>query len=838
MLRLTLAALTVGALTVSFVSSGPATPDGADRPRPQGETAEYPAQVGHREDPVPPPASPVRRESQPRSPRAIVLRGPFTSVQVNVDAAQNNIVGDAANEPSIAIDPTDPDRMVIGWRQFDSVTSSFRQAGYAYSSDGGATWTFPGVLQPGQFRSDPVLAADSLGNFYYYSLSSATTGEYFISSDGGVNWTGPLSSPGGDKNWQTIDLSGGMGNDHVYAIWNPQFTCCAPGTDFTRSTTAAASFEGPYVMPTQPKWGTLDVGPDGELYVVGATLDQSSHLILRSDDARNALQTPSFGLAAGVDLGGVTLAGGSPNPGGLLGQVWVAVDRSNGATRGNVYVLASVDPPGTDPLDVHLIRSSDGGQNWSAPVAVNDNAGSGSYQWFGTLSVAPDGRLDAVWNDTSGGAATTSQLYYAYSSDAGATWSAGQPVSPSYDSTLGYPVQNKMGDYYHMVSSVADAAVAWSATFNAEQDVYFLRVGDCNDNGTHDSADLANMSLDCNANGIPDECEDDCNANGIADDCDITAGTSDDCDGNAVLDECELADGTAQDCNDDGLLDKCVVTLDLESSQGFTVSAADDTATLGVWIQVDPHGSAAAPEDDHTPAGTQCFVTGQGLPGGATAFNDVDGGKTTLFSPLFDVSGFDEPWIGYWRWYSNDAGPAPHEDVFTVDASGDGGQSWVNVEIVGPTGVETSGGWFYHDFRVADLVTPSASVQLRFVAADLSSDSVVEAAVDDLVVTDCPSCALAAPGEVADLSLALSSPTVADLAWDGMADAASYDVYRGTLHDASDLTCFLPDVAATSTPDDGLVPAPGEVLFFAVTAINCAGESALGPGRISGTHCP
>ncbi|GAG53511.1 unnamed protein product, partial [marine sediment metagenome] len=100
--------------------------------------------AGHLEIPVEPPPEPVTREAQPRSPRAIVLRDLHRSVQVNVDLQQNNIVGDAANEPSIAIDPTNPDRMAIGWRQFDTVTSSFRQAGYAYTVDGGATWTFPG----------------------------------------------------------------------------------------------------------------------------------------------------------------------------------------------------------------------------------------------------------------------------------------------------------------------------------------------------------------------------------------------------------------------------------------------------------------------------------------------------------------------------------------------------------------------------------------------------------------------------------------------------------------------------------------------------------------------
>ena len=65
--------------------------------------------------------------------------GAGASVQVNVDAAGMNILGDAANEPSIAIDPTAPNRITIGWRQFDTVSSNFRQAGVAWSNDGGRT---------------------------------------------------------------------------------------------------------------------------------------------------------------------------------------------------------------------------------------------------------------------------------------------------------------------------------------------------------------------------------------------------------------------------------------------------------------------------------------------------------------------------------------------------------------------------------------------------------------------------------------------------------------------------------------------------------------------------
>src|SRR3974390_2475976 len=75
---------------------------------------------------------------------ATTVRSDFgTSYQVNVNASGQNIPGDAANEPSMCIDPTNPNRMAVGWRQFDTTNSNFRQAGVAYTTNGGLNWTFP-----------------------------------------------------------------------------------------------------------------------------------------------------------------------------------------------------------------------------------------------------------------------------------------------------------------------------------------------------------------------------------------------------------------------------------------------------------------------------------------------------------------------------------------------------------------------------------------------------------------------------------------------------------------------------------------------------------------------
>ncbi len=405
---------------------------------------------------------------------ALPLNAQFNSVQVNVNGAGLDIIGDAANEPSIAVNPLNPNQIAIGWRQFDTTASNFRQAGVAYSTDGGQTWT-ASTLDPGQFRSDPVLDYDADGNFYYSSLSTVTSVEMFKSTDGGMTWSTPVVAHGGDKQWIAIDRSGGIGHGNIYQQWNVQFTCC-PNTNFTRSTNGGTSFETSIAGP-QPfmKWGTMEVGSNGTLYMAGSALSTGNgHLFSKSTNAKDSSQTPTFSAAQSINLGGTT-SGGGVNPSGLLGQVNIATDHNNG----NIYVLGSVNPSGSDPLDVMFIRSEDDGNTWTAPTRINNDAlGSDSYQWFGTMSVAPNGRIDAIWLDTRNDATDgTSELFYAYSFDFGDTWLGNIAVSNSFDQSLGYPNQNKLGDYFDMISDNGGVNIAYAATFNGGQDVYFLRIG-------------------------------------------------------------------------------------------------------------------------------------------------------------------------------------------------------------------------------------------------------------------------------------------------------------------------------------------------------------------------
>ncbi len=424
------------------------------------------------------PYIPMPREGRPTSPGYRFFGTDHFTVQVNTDSLGQNILGDAANEPSIAVDPGDPNRMVIGWRQFDTINSNFRQAGYAYSNDGGVTWTFPGVIEPGIFRSDPVLDSDTAGTFYYYSLSVPGGNfqcEMFRSTDGGATWDAGTFAFGGDKAWMVVDKTGGMGTGHIYAYWSQGIGACDPGF-FTRSVDGGSTFENCLQIPGGPFWGTLAVGPDGELYVSGGGFP--NFVVAKSGNAPDSSQTVAWDFSVNVSLGGSlqAFAGpNSPNPGGLLGQSWIAVDASGGPNHGNVYLLASVEPfASSDPLDVMFARSTDGGQTWSVPVRVNDDSSTTNWQWFGTMSVAPNGRIDVVWLDTRDNPGTfLSSLYYAYSTDGGLTWSDNQRLSDAFDPHLGWPQQNKMGDYFDMVSFEEGAHLAWANTLNGEQDVYY-----------------------------------------------------------------------------------------------------------------------------------------------------------------------------------------------------------------------------------------------------------------------------------------------------------------------------------------------------------------------------
>jgi hypothetical protein len=424
---------------------------------------------------------PLNNGKKEVSPAYTVKTDNFFTTQVNLDTVGNNIVGDAANEPSIAVDPTNPNRIIIGWRQFANISSNFRQAGYAYSTDGGKTWTNPGAINPTVFRSDPVLDADGDGNFYYNSLTADTiNGEIKFNCktyrilDKGVEWDEGVNSYGGDKLWMSVNKNTQIGGHNNYSFWSFYASACQGS--FTRSTDNGENYEDCSYVLGNPVFGTLAIGTNGEVYVFG--MGNDGFVVTKSTNAHDTNAVTSWSSPVTVDLKGHLIMQNQINPEGILGQAWIDVDVSNGPGRENVYVLASVQTS-NDPADVMFAKSTDGGQTFSSPIRINTDTSTTNIQWFGTLSVAPNGRIDVIWLDTRDAPDNSkhlSALYYSYSMNQGETWSPNRKLSDSFDPHIGYPNQQKMGDYFDMVSDNTGAHLAWSNTLNGGEDVYYAYI--------------------------------------------------------------------------------------------------------------------------------------------------------------------------------------------------------------------------------------------------------------------------------------------------------------------------------------------------------------------------
>ncbi len=173
------------------------------------------------------------------------------------------------------------------------------------------------------------------------------------------------------------------------------------------------------------------------------------------------------------------------------------------------------------------------------------------------------------------------------------------------------------------------------------------------------------------------------------------------------------------------------------SSSSWTVGIPSDAATSGIWDITSPlpsyNGTAVCqPGTQHTPGGNICAVTGNaGSITDAIGTNDVDGGATTLQSPVYDLTTYTSPAVAFWRYYVNDMGSTPRTDFWKVYASANG-VNFVPVENIDVP----DHSYRRFVFRVKDVLPGATQLTLRFVAEDAGSGSLVEAALDDVELLD------------------------------------------------------------------------------------------------------
>lgn len=234
---------------------------------------------------------------------------------------------------------------------------------------------------------------------------------------------------------------------------------------------------------------------------------------------------------------------------------------------------------------------------------------------------------------------------------------------------------------------------------------------------------------------------------------------------------------------------------DFETDRGWTVSGG---ATAGQWERVEPVGNAASPELDTTPlSGVFCYVTQQNAPNAQVGAADLDGGSTVLTSPTFSLAGASDISISYSRWFTNNTGASPNQDVFTTEISSDNGGTWTTLETAGPT-TDNTAGWQARSLSLSGFpaVARTAAMRLRFTANDLNPGSVVEAGVDDVrvLVRSC----VGGPACVADVDDGSGTGVP-----DGGVGIEDLLYYLG-IYDAGVTAADVDDGSGTGTPDGGV----------------------------------
>lgn len=399
-------------------------------------------------------------------------------------------------------------------------------SGYAVSHDGGRTFQDRGHLTPntiGWGLSDPVVVVDRQGTFYVVSNQRNADGRPLIgvsrSADGGqtftpavlISGTGPVRTFYQDKPWIAVDDTSGPFDGTVYIAWT-EFT---PANEnqilFSRSMDGAQTFS-PAVVASTPaqnsQIGTsLAIGPDGELYLAWAEFDDPQKIFIQVRQSTDAGQT--WGPI--VTVGAAALSQREPGFCGrsdgyfLNGRISnfilpaMAVDRSDGPTRGHVYVVYQT-AHGDDQADVLFTALSPDLNVIAPPKRVHDDR-TLNDQFFPAIAVSPHGVIGVAFYDRRLDPDNLLIDYFlAISKDGGATFEpnrrvtdqsfgvppiAGQPTSTrNFDS-----LRNEcyMGDYNAITADATAFYLAWGDNRNIlktpaypdgrpDPDVYFAIV--------------------------------------------------------------------------------------------------------------------------------------------------------------------------------------------------------------------------------------------------------------------------------------------------------------------------------------------------------------------------
>jgi len=173
-----------------------------------------------------------------------------------------------------------------------------------------------------------------------------------------------------------------------------------------------------------------------------------------------------------------------------------------------------------------------------------------------------------------------------------------------------------------------------------------------------------------------------------------------------------------------------LVANDFENAGEEWSQDPSHTATTGAWVRIDPVATSYQPGDDTTPApGIYAMITAQN-PSGQNGVDDVDGGIAAMRSPDFNLSAYASVRVSMMYFHGQRDTGGDAGDFFKIDASSNGGGSWVNLLTLGD--VASSATWRSFTADLEDYIPLTNQVRFRVQAADGTTvGEIIEGGIDD-----------------------------------------------------------------------------------------------------------
>ena len=412
-------------------------------------------------------------------------------------------------ETSIAVDESGK-HVVVGFNDTRGFAlTPISVSGFMYSDDGGKTFADGGQLPTttADVFGDPEIKYLGACNFVYASIlvvpveylpglpTAVQTMGIHRSRDCGHTWEGPFEVTGAsnpnnfvytdgspvdaaDKEFMDVDRKTGR----LLMSW----------TNFTHPVIApngiqiSTSYSDDVLSATPPTWSAT-------AFVSAGESDGQSSVPRFAGDGKTAYVAWRRFPFPGTFFGyGNTIAFARSTDGGatwgtpietgaefftmdqVLGNDRVntspsmAVDRSRGRQRGNVYLVYADNDSG-DGADIAFQRSTNGGRTFSSPLFINSRPGSDRAQWFPWVTVDDSsGRVFVFYYDQ--GVAESgdlTQVTYTFSDDGGRSWAA--PVALSdrtfhagWGNDTGQP---NIGDYNQAIAQSGKLYASFAFTY-------------------------------------------------------------------------------------------------------------------------------------------------------------------------------------------------------------------------------------------------------------------------------------------------------------------------------------------------------------------------------------